>query len=299
MKRRSFILGGLIVFLLLLFYGPFEPFRLLWINTAMYSSNFKWLAKLLYSGNYIISVLEQNSISTIEKTDTSGINIMNTDGLYFAEVKGSYYKGFIIRIENPSRLNLVCSNNNHGKLLENLVQENGALGGINASAYSDNTMKGIVWGTTIINGIITNRGRNDVLHTIGGINEEYKLVIGRFTNGEIANQNYLWAFEFGPILIINGEKTTLSAYSGGIAPRTAIGQLKNGAVLLVVIDGRQIDSYGATFQDIQEIMFANGAVNSICLDGGSSSTIMYDGKIQNEPSGGKNERLLPNAIIFK
>jgi exopolysaccharide biosynthesis protein len=142
-------------------------------------------------------------------------------------------------------------------------------------------------------------GRDDVPHTIAGINEEYKLVIGYFNNEEITSQNYLWAVEFGPILIINGEKTTLSAYSGGIAPRTAIGQLKDGAVLLVVIDGRQIDSYGATFQDIQEVMFANGAVNAICLDGGSSSTIMYNGKIQNKPSGGKDERLLPNAIIFK
>ncbi|GHV11663.1 exopolysaccharide biosynthesis protein [Spirochaetia bacterium] len=299
MKRRPFIAGGLVVFLLLLFYGPFESFRLLWINTAMYSSHFKWLAKSLYSGRYITSVLEQNSILTIEKTDTSAIDIVSNDGLYFAEVKGSYYKGFIIKIENPSRLNLVSSNNNQGKLLEDLVQENRASGGINASAYSDDTMKGIVWGTTIINGIITNSGRNDAVHTIGGMNGEYKLVVGRFTNAEIAGQKYVWAFEFGPILISNGEKTTLSAYSGGIAPRTAIGQLKNGAVLLVVIDGRRIDSYGATFQDIQEIMFANGAVNAICLDGGSSSTIMYDGKIQNEPSGGTNERLLPNAIIFK
>jgi exopolysaccharide biosynthesis protein len=287
MKRSLPIFGGLVLVFLLLFYGPFESFRLLWINTAMYSSNFKWLAKLLYPDNYITSVLEQNSLSKIERADTSAINIMNTDGLYFAEVKGNYYKGFIIKIENPSRLNLVCSNNNQGKLLEDLVQENGALGGINASAYADDTMRGIVWGTTIINGKIINMGRNDTVHTIGGINGEYKLVIGYFTNEEIISQNYLWAFEFGPILIINGEKTTLSAYSGGIAPRTAIGQLKNGAVLLVVIDGRQITSLGATFQDIQEIMFENGAINAICLDGGSSSTIMYDGKLQNDPSGEK------------
>ncbi|AEF84271.1 conserved hypothetical protein [Treponema primitia ZAS-2] len=299
MKCRTFVLGGLILFLALLFYGPFESFKLLWVNTAMYSSNFKWLAKLVYSDNYITTILEQNDISKLEKMDISRINILNNNSLYFAEVKGNYYKGFIIKIENPARLNLVCSNNNYGKLLEELVWENGALGGINASAYSDDTMRGIVWGTTIINGKITNMGKKDVLHTIAGINQDYKLVIGYFTNEEILYQDYLWAVEFGPILIINGEKTILSAYSGGIAPRTAIGQMKDGSVLLVVIDGRQIDSYGATFQDIQEIMFANGVINAICLDGGSSSTIMYNGKVQNKPSGDKNERLLPNAIIFK
>jgi exopolysaccharide biosynthesis protein len=265
----------------------------------MYSSHFKWLAKSLYSDKYIASVLGRNYISKIEKTDTSAINILNNDGIYFAEVKGNYYKGFIIKIENPSRLNLVNANNNHGKLLEDLVLESGALGGINASAYADDKTRGIAWGTTIINGKITNIGRNDGMHTVGGISKEYKLVIGYFTIEEITMQDYLWAFEFGPILIINGEKTTLSAYSGGLAPRTVIGQLKNGDILLVVIDGRQINSYGATFKDIQEIMFTNGAVNAICLDGGSSSTIMYNGKVQNEPSGGKNDRLLPNAIIFK
>jgi exopolysaccharide biosynthesis protein len=112
-------------------------------------------------------------------------------------------------------------------------------------------------------------------------------------------QQYLWAFEFGPLLIVNGEKTELTSFSGGLAPRTAIGQTAEGHVLLVVADGRQKTSIGATFQDMQAILFANGAVNAINLDGGSSTTMVYQGRVTNSPSDGDAERLLPNAILFR
>jgi exopolysaccharide biosynthesis protein len=91
----------------------------------------------------------------------------------------------------------------------------------------------------------------------------------------------------------------LTAFSGGLAPRTAIGQTADGAVLLVVTDGRRIGSFGATYHDIQMLLYSNGAVNAIGLDGGSSSTMVWEGKVVNIPSDGDAERLLPNAILFR
>ena len=134
---------------------------------------------------------------------------------------------------------------------------------------------------------------------MGGLTAEGKLAVGYFTGEEIAAQGYVWAVEFGPIFIVNGMRAELSAFFGGIAPRTAIGQTADGAVLLVVTDGRRIGSFGATYQDIQILLYSNGAVNAIGLDGGSSSTMVWEGKVVNIPSDGDAERLLPNAILFR
>ena len=157
----------------------------------------------------------------------------------------------------------------------------------------------MVWGTTIIDGITVSRCTEGERHVMGGLTAEGKLSVGYFTEGEITAQGYVWAVEFGPIFIVNGMPVELSSFFGGLAPRTAIGQTADGAILLVVTDGRRVGSFGATYQDIQKILYAAGAVNAIGLDGGSSSTMVWDGKVVNIPSDGDAGRLLPNAILFR
>jgi exopolysaccharide biosynthesis protein len=61
----------------------------------------------------------------------------------------------------------------------------------------------------------------------------------------------------------------------GTAQRTAIGQRADGTVIMLVTDGRSVDSIGATRNDVIEIMVANGAVNAAMLDGGSSAMMYY------------------------
>ncbi|MDR1971620.1 MAG: phosphodiester glycosidase family protein [Treponema sp.] len=282
-----------------LFYGPYEPFRLLWINTALYSSRFKFLATALYSEEYIRSVLDKNKPAQDRKTDAGAVDISGGEGIYFDPVKGDYFRGFLIKIEDPRRVELVCSGDPRGMLLESMTAGHRALGGINASGYADEKQRGAPWGHTIVDGSLVSRSLRDGRHVMGGFTGDYKMVVGLFTDDEIAALQYRWAFEFGPLLIVNGEKTELTDFSGGLAPRSAIGQLKNGAVLLAVVDGRRPGSLGATFKDMQTILYANGAVNAIGLDGGSSATMVYRGKVVNTPSEGEAQRLLPNAIIFK
>ncbi len=68
----------------------------------------------------------------------------------------------------------------------------------------------------------------------------------------------------------------VSSYnSAGLAQRTAIGQRADGAVILLVTDGRSSASPGATYTDITQLMYEYGAVNAGMLDGGSSSILFY------------------------
>ena len=110
-----------------------------------------------------------------------------------------------------------------------------------------------------------------------------------------------YAVSYGPALIINGEPCNAGkSLGGGINPRTAIGQREDGAILLLVVNGRQIDSLGATLDDLVEIMLSHGAVNASNLDGGSSSLMKYEGEYLNTSSyiyGG--ERILASTILVK
>ena len=73
--------------------------------------------------------------------------------------------------------------------------------------------------------------------------------------------------DIGPFLIINGEAQDVDGVGGGLNPRTAIGQRADGAILLLVVDGRQVTSLGASFSDLQDIMLQYGAVNASAMDG--------------------------------
>jgi len=298
--KRWLIIPAVFLFVFLfLLYGPVKSPRLLFINTAMHTSRFQILAKIFYSEEYINKVVGRIEPEDNPRSDDSVLSHTWDDGIIFAEIKGDNYKGYIIKINDPRRLVFAQSDTPEGYLLEQLVVKNEAIGGINASGYAYANRRGIVWGTTVIDGEIIARCSDGEHHVMGGFNKDYKLTIGGFTEEEIIAQQYLWAFEFFPLLIVNGKKTEFQPFSGGLAPRTAIGQTAEGHVLLLVVDGRQRTSLGATFADLQTILYANGAINAINLDGGASSSIVYYGRVINSPSDGEKERLLPNAILFR
>lgn len=64
-------------------------------------------------------------------------------------------------------------------------------------------------------------------------------------------------------------------------PRTAIGKDKSGRhLILVVVDGRQpFYSMGATFVELADLLIEYGAYEAMNLDGGGSSTMVIEGKI--------------------
>ena len=179
--RPVFALLALIGAAAFLFYGPFESFRLLWINTAVYSSRFKFLATALYSEKYIQSVLDMNKPALDRATDSRGVTVAGGDGVSIAPVKGKYYQGFLITIEDPARLFLVPSGARRGRLLEDLAAEYGALGGVNASGFADDRERGTVWGITIIDGVAVSRCAEGERHVMGGFTAERKLTVGYFT----------------------------------------------------------------------------------------------------------------------
>ena len=82
------------------------------------------------------------------------------------------------------------------------------------------------------------------------------------------------------------------------APRSAVGQLANGRIILVAVDGRQPGySTGLTSAELARLMIRLGAVRAMAFDSGGSTTAAYDGTLLNRPSDGR-ERPVGSALVF-
>ena len=135
-----------------------------------------------------------------------------------------------------------------------------------------------------------------------GFTNENKLILGNMSKEQAVNMGYRDAIEFGPYLIVNGKRSFIRGNGGwGIAPRSAIGQRRDGIVLFLVINGRLATSLGADMVDLTDIMERYGAYNAANLDGGSSSELVINGKIVNTPvAGGANGlRNMPTFWVVK
>ena len=127
-----------------------------------------------------------------------------------------------------------------------------------------------------------------------------KLLVGLHSVKDMKKAGVTEAVSFGPALIVNGKKTITKGDGGwGIAPRTAIAQRKDGAIILLVIDGRQVNSLGATLREVQDLLYEYGAYNATNLDGGSSSTLFYKDEVINNPCDSLGERSVPSIIYVE
>lgn len=107
----------------------------------------------------------------------------------------------------------------------------------------------------------------------------------------------------GPFLLRSGQLAVDAARQGfneAFAnrrhPRTAMGRTADGDIWIVVVDGRQKISVGATLEETARIMQRLGCVDAVNLDGGGSSAINLLGLTLNRPSDG-TERPVANGVV--
>lgn len=93
---------------------------------------------------------------------------------------------------------------------------------------------------------------------------------------------------FGPALVMNGGVAVTADEEVGKAktsnPRTAIGILSEGHYVFVVSDGRTDESEGLTLYELAEFMQGLGVQTAYNLDGGGSSTMVFNGELVNNPT---------------
>ena len=93
---------------------------------------------------------------------------------------------------------------------------------------------------------------------------------------------------FGPALLVDGEIAVDAKDEVGRAkasnPRTAIGIVDDLHYLFVVSDGRTSSSEGLSLKELAQVLQDLGAKTAYNLDGGGSSTMVFQGRVVNNPT---------------
>ncbi|MCI9063992.1 MAG: phosphodiester glycosidase family protein [Clostridia bacterium] len=304
-----------------LLYGPYSGFREWLITCSMTTMTHQWIAKLFYSDETIAEVMSKNRVNEIrEDTDTSSINtkaepsereytneyekqILAKDldkdkyDIYADEeeyriinIKGDGYTGFLAAVYDPSKIQTLVTSKlgKCGEYLTTMAKNNNAVLAINGGRFSDpaySSNGGNPRGVTYSKGKCMTSHSYKSTGGIVGFNKDNILVLSsNCTKAQAESLNIRDCVTCGPFLIVNGKASEVLGNGGwGTAPRTAIGQRKDGVVLMLVLDGRTFARPGADMDDLIEIMQNYGAYNAANLDGGTSSVMAVDGELINDP----------------
>lgn len=308
-RRSLLVFFSLLLFIIISVYtlvftvahGPSETVRDLLVQAADQASATKWVPYLFLDKSTVKQILDQGEVVSREvislqdyadKGDDKVTNEKNEwegtqDGLQFFTVKGATYTAYMMIVKDPSRMFVGTSSDfksgKQGINIFDAAAKYGAIAAINAGEFSD--PGGVGTGDNPI-GLTYSQGNcvwNDgQKRTFIGIDKNDRLVVSEPMTKAKAEELGIRdavSFQRGNVLITNdGDNITLHRADGntGTAQRTAIGQRADGAIILLVTDGRTASSIGATHNDVIDIMVEYGAVTAGMLDGGSSAMMYYE-----------------------
>ena len=318
-----FGLGGLALEYVLI-KGPSPALSNTFVMTMLETRRFQFIPNIFLSEAEVKEISESRSIRTDIEFDPSLVNVdaakpededggadaapqypedEDGDGYILEEVKRKNFMGYMLTVLDPSRVFVGMPDffGGNGFTLKQMVEKYDAIGGINAGGFADNNgagTGGYPKGLTIVGGECFND--TNIGDSFAGFDQNNVLHVGYYSLKDIQATVIRDGVSFGPILIMNGEAMDTSYLVSGVNPRTAIGQRADGAVLMLVIDGRQAHSVGCTYRDVTDIMLDYGAVNALNLDGGSSTTMYLNGEYVNSCSAGSGDsRTFPTSFLFK
>ena len=294
--------------------GPSDAMTASFCKSVRETSAIRWISKIFLSDEEIEqykSVDTSNASTDTINTELISISSVNTDsnepGLQVIDISSGTCKGKLMIIKNPKRVILGTNDEfvyKSGLTLTDMVSKYNAVAGINAGGFNDENGTGdggTPMGLVITDGELS-YGSLDHSYNVVGLDSDGVLIVGTMTGSEALQADIKWGVSFkthdglASSLIINGVVQEQNL-SGGVNPRTAIGQRSDGALLMLVLDGRSVNTLGATMNDVVNIMLEYGAVNAGNLDGGSSSVMVYNGEIINNCASITGPRKIPTGFI--
>ena len=283
--------------------GGCEPLKERLVLSATQASATKWLPGLFMPQSEVDAIITKSfevNTDVMSLEDYSALTNVNNengevdewenaiDGMLFEKINGATFNGYILLVKDPSRVFVGTSSDFSqglaGMTIFNIAKKENVVAVINAGEFADPGGKGT--GNNPM-GITYSKGDlvwNDSLkRTFIGFSADNKLVVTEPMTTSLAEQLSIRdgvSFQNGNVLITNDENGNVTMHyadnNTGTAQRTAIGQRADGAVILLVTDGRSASSLGATRNDVIDVMVSYGAISAGMLDGGSSSLMYYE-----------------------
>lgn len=220
---------------------------------------------------------------------------------------GGNYNGYALKVnlKSDKAMKMVLGKDKFGASETTLAAASryGAVAGVNAGGFADDSRGRYPLDTTIIggkylNGFFPSRDGEAFI----GLSTSRKLIGGKFSSqADLDKLGPAFGATFVPVLLKNGEKQPIPYQwqtSPARAARTVVGNFKHDHLLFVVTDGNDDSgNSGATLAELQDKLRQLGITDAYNLDGGGSSTLIFDGQVMNRPADGKL-RPLPTHFLF-
>ena len=195
-----------------------------------------------------------------------------------------------IRIPDVSYLNTALANNMYGRNIKQTVADmaadHNALIAINGDYFGFRNAGYVLRGGVLYRSDIYDSKQEDLcIWPDGSMTVIHETEVSAQT---LLEQGARDVFSFGPALVLDGEIQITPALEVGTYsddnPRTVIAMVEPLHYYFVVSDGRTDKDKGLTLYQLAELLQGMGAQLVYNLDGGGSSTMVYDGQIINYPT---------------
>lgn len=317
-RRFLLILLAIIIFNVFTFplymcYGPFKKVRNIFVTTAMATGNHQYFAKIFFS---------DNAIAEIQKEYNANLNLASSNLSNYTKVEikddGSAIKmikvsdnatALIIKDKTKVKVGYTSKLDVAGEKVSEMAGRYNAIAAINGGGYTDTSPSkktggtgGTATGIVISDGKVIwpkNTSEYNTPYMLFSLDQEGNMFVGSASVNQLLKKNVKQAVSFDPALIRNGKGPISQSTLTGLNPRTAIGQMSDGRIIFLTVDGRSGLSLGSSLEEVQKMMYQLGAVNAICLDGGGSTTMYLNNEIINTPSCVTGERALPDIIYVE
>lgn len=194
-----------------------------------------------------------------------------------------------VRLTSADYLKTAFANNAYGRNVtaktSEIAEKNNAILAINGDFYGTQET-GYVLRNGVLYRDIPKRDREALVIYKDG---SFEIISEEATAAESLKASGAWQIlSFGPALVDNGSISVTKRQEVGKAmasnPRTAIGIVDDLHYVFVVSDGRTHDSEGLSLYELAEFMLSLGVKKAYNLDGGGSSTMVFNGKVINNPT---------------
>ena len=210
-----------------------------------------------------------------------------------------------ITLSSPEYLQTALAQNAYGRNVtektSEMAVENGAILAINGDYYGAQE-SGYVLRNGVLYRDIAERGQEDLVIYEDG---SFEIITeDEVTAQELLDRGAVQILSFGPALVTGGDVSVTAGEEVGKArssnPRTAIGVIDDLHYVFVVSDGRTDESEGLSLYQLAEFMTGLGAETAYNLDGGGSSSMVFNGNVINNPttSGNRIKERSVSDIVY-
>ena len=250
------------------------------------------------------------------KPDSDGTDILTVQGdrvlaidaknaVLLIRVTGSGYRGVLALAKDPARVSIQAANavGSYGAYAGDIAQEHNGILAMTASGFIDpggSGNGGTLAGYAMCDGVEYGDAHMGWGNKRAELHKDNLIYI---TDAQDAvSPDTTDAVEFTPALIVDGEMLVDEQnFWNGVNPRAVIGQNAEHDIMMLVIEGRQINSLGTGVLECATILARYDCMQAMNLDGGSSAIMWFEGEYVTRCGNNalRYGRTLPNAFVYE